>query len=97
MARTNGFSSRTTDSFSTVGDYATVDNVSGRPSANTQQVRKPTVTSALVGGPAGHRDQAIINASSGQALFDAMNAHLIQAQRHTEAHLLGYTDLGRRA
>jgi hypothetical protein len=94
MAR-NGFTSTTITSPEKVGNYAAVDNVSGAPSANTQQVRRPVVATATpVGGPAGHRDQAIINASSGQALADALRDHLIRAQRHTEAHLLGCTELG---
>ena len=39
----------------------------------------------------------VINGSTGQALFDALNDHLVRAQHHTEAHVLGRTDLGRRA
>lgn len=39
----------------------------------------------------------VIDGSTGQALFDRMNADLIRAQRATEAHILGRTDLSRRA
>ncbi len=39
----------------------------------------------------------VINGYTGQALFDAMNAALVRAQHATEAHVLGRTDLGRRA
>lgn len=97
MAR-NGFTSTTITSPEKVGNYAAVDNVSGEPSAYTQQVHRPvTATSVPVGGPTGHRDQAVINASSGQALADTLRGHLMRAQDHTEASLLGYTGLGRRA
>jgi hypothetical protein len=95
MAR-NGFTSTTITSPEKVGDYAAVDNASGQPSANTERVRKRgTVTSVPVGGPTGHRGQAIINAASGQALANALRDHLMRAQDDTERHVLGRTDLGR--
>ena len=39
----------------------------------------------------------VINGYTGQALFDAMNAALVRAQHDIEEHVLGRTDLGRRA
>jgi hypothetical protein len=96
MAR-NGYSTTSTTEFPKVGtDGPQLDNVSGQRSPYTERQPRDAsaVTAQAPGGPTSHRDQAIINASSGQALADALHAHLVRAQHASEAHLLGCTELG---
>ena len=64
----------TTDTFGKVGDYDTVVNISGAPSANTMPVPRPrTVTTPPLGQHMSHRRPIEVDALSGEA-FGAATA-----------------------
>ncbi len=59
----------TRDDFPAVGEYDTLENVSGAPSPNTQIVRRPrTITPPPPGQHVSHRTARMIDATSGEKL-----------------------------
>jgi hypothetical protein len=76
------FSSGTTDTFGTVGDYATVANASGQPSSSTQTVGKREVAAAATPEPRpGRRGVTQIGGRDGEGLRDHLDRATTAAVR----------------
>jgi hypothetical protein len=78
----------TRDTYPKVGDYDTVADVSGAPSANTMAAPRPrTVGEDIVGGPTSIRDSMMVDAQTSEQLDARLGRDLsLAAMRRREIH-----------